>query len=116
MSALAKILSEYLSSELSNALGSDLGSTLRVFFSGPPKAELDNLFLELTQAIGYLNLEVSGQPFQISVYQLEQGIVDPKEVTLSGKCTESFFVQAIRNNVNVPYCLVLQEHLQNLPS
>lgn len=116
MSALARILSEYLSSELSNALGSDLGSTLRVFFSGPPKRELDGLFLELTRASGHLSLEVSGQHFQINVYQLEQGIEDPKEVTSSDKCTESHFVSAIRNNVNVPYCLVLQEHVSAVQS
>ena len=79
MTALARILSEYLSAELSNALGSELGSTLRVFFSGPPKAELDALFLELTQNNGCLNINVGDQSFQINVYLLEQEIEDPKE-------------------------------------
>lgn len=116
MSALAKVLKEYLSSELSNALGSDLGSTLRVFFSGPPKDELDELFAQLTEGNGLLTLEVADQSYQVNVYQLEPGAVDPQEVASSGKCTESFFVGAIRNNANVPYCLVLQEHVSAVQS
>ena len=116
MSALAKVLKEYLLGELDNALGSDLGSTLRVFFSGPPKDELDELFILLTKDSGFLTLEVADQLYQVNVYHLDPDAVDPLEVASSSKCTESFFVGAIRNNANVPYCLVLQEHISAVQS
>jgi DNA phosphorothioation-dependent restriction protein DptH len=107
---LRQRLLEYLASELSNAIGDSLSKTLRVFFSGPPREVLEELFNELTaNGIRGLSINVAGEALDIPIFLLDSNAQDPIDVPKAARCTDSYFVQATRNNRQLPVCLALHD-------
>lgn len=116
MSNLVSHLRAHLDRELSNAISSDLSSTLRVFFSGPPREILAKLFANLTCDGRPLEIAMDDEKIEIPVYLLDQKVSDPIDVPQAARCTESYFVGAIRNNGSIPFCLALHECSSSIQS
>ena len=116
MSKLIEHLAAFLSRELSNAISDELSSSLRVFFSGPPRATLANLFDVLARDRRPLKITTPSGETEIPVYLLDQGAEDPADVPQAARCTDSYFVGAIRNNSGIPICLALHECVSSTQS
>jgi DNA phosphorothioation-dependent restriction protein DptH len=116
MSKLVGHLAAYLVRELSNAISDELSSSLRVFFSGPPRETLADLFGDLTRDGRPLEIKTSNGKIEIPVYLLDQRADDPTDVPRAARCTDSYFVGAIRNNSSIPICLALHECLSSTQS
>lgn len=109
MNKFIDTLASYLKSELANAVGVELGSSLRIVFSGPPSETLAKVFEHLTGGKCPLRLETPRGILDIPVYLLDRGAQDPEIVPQAARCTDSYFVRAIRNNSSIGVCLALHD-------
>lgn len=109
MNKFVETLASYLKSELANAVGAELGSSLRIIFSGPPSETLAAVFEHLTGGNRPLQLETPRGILVVPVYLLDRGAQDPEIVPQAARCTDSYFVGAIRNNSSIGVCLALHD-------
>jgi len=116
MSKLVEHLAAFLDRELSQAISDELSSSLRVFFSGPPRDTLGSLFDVLTRDGRPRKIVTVNGTVEIPVYLLDQRADDPVDVPQAARCTDSYFVGAIRNNSGIPICLALHECVSSTQS
>ena len=103
---LTGFIVDYIERELAKAItGSD---RLQVVFSGLPLDLLELLFDKITvSGTKCLTVNSDAGEVNIPVFLLEDQADNPVDVPKAAKCTSSYFLQATRNNVNVPFCLAL---------
>jgi len=115
MMKLAKHLSDYLTREIKAAVESSgggtsrlfEGETLRLFFAGPPKTQLEQLFDLLTRDEGKLVIATEQEGIDVPVYLVDPGVDDPSEESFAARCTPDYLVK-VRNR-GYPVFLALQE-------
>ena len=108
MSILIEYLADFIQDEFVKHNGPSL-EELRLNLTGIPTVLRNELFEFLTSEGKGLFIENEDIRQQVAVYLFDDNAIDPKDCPDTARCTESWWVRAVRNNESKKICLILSD-------
>ena len=108
MSLLIEYLADFIKDEFVKHNGPSQ-EELRLNLTGIPTVLRNELFEFLTSGDKGLFIEKEDVRQQVPVYLFDDNAIDPKDCPDTARCTESWWVRAVRNNESKKVCLILSD-------
>ena len=108
MNNLLKYLAEYVQGQFDKQYGQNI-KELRLNFTGIPEELRNKLFDYFKDPAVRPSIELAEEKFHVPVYLFEDKSSDPEDCPDFAKCSESWWVRAVRNNQSKKVCLILSD-------